>query len=112
LGQEHDVPEPRAPRPAAGGADREWPGPARRRRSAQKERARDAADPRPSGGDDPPGSDELTEPGVLHRHADARAPEDVTPPARQRARRARRRAPGRGEDPVAGGLAPGLSADT
>ena len=49
------------------------PGPARRRRPPRQERARDAADPRPQGRHDPAGPDELAEPGVLDRHADARA---------------------------------------
>ena len=85
LRQEHDVPEHRAARAAAGRAHRRRPGAARRRGPPDQERARDAADPRPPGRDDPAGPDELAQPRVLRRHADARAGGDVPRAARPRA---------------------------
>ena len=68
--------------PRAGGPHRRRSGPPRRRGPPDQERGRDAADPRPQGRHDPAGPDELAQPGVLRRHAGARARRHVPRPAR------------------------------
>ncbi len=110
LGQEHDLPlDPETGTPP-GRAHPRRPGAARRRGPPDEERARDAADPRQAGRDDPAGSDEQPEPGLLHRHAGARAARQLSRHLRQGAREARGRAARRRRDLVGRGPAARLSA--
>ena len=99
------MPQPGAAGAAARRAHPGRAGAARRPGPPHQERGRDAADPRPADRHDPAGSDELAQPGVLDRHADARAGRALSRPSRPGADRAGGRAAGRGAHPVAAAAA-------